>query len=337
MLRDDWVALHVFYAANANPMLTEAVAPLLADLRAEGQIDRWFFIRYWMEGPHIRLRLLPAAGVDRDALTHRAVARLEQFLSRRPALYEEDRNDSDELYRNMFIAEYSAAEWDERYGPDGRMPFRANNSIAEMEYEREYSRYGGPDAIELAEHHFEFSSEEVIRTLATTSVHLRTILLGQAVQQTLALSFAMLGTADAVRSFLLDYRIMWETSYQEPSEGQHEGFDRSFLAMRDRLVGRVEHVRDVVRGEALAEGSVARWLCHGAELREAVADLHRANVLRFREGASPDLDASVRVLLSSFVHMSNNRLGASILDEIYISYVLVKAIDDLSATLSVSA
>lgn len=28
MFRDDWVALHVFYAANANPMLTEAVAPL---------------------------------------------------------------------------------------------------------------------------------------------------------------------------------------------------------------------------------------------------------------------------------------------------------------------
>lgn len=196
-----------------------------------------------MEGPHIRLRLLPAAGVDRDALARRAIAVLEEFLSRRSALYEEDRNDSDELYRNMFIAEYSAAEWDERHGPDGRMPFRLNNSIAEMEYEREFSRYGGPDAIELAERHFEFSSEEVTRTLATTSVHLRTILLGQAVQQTLALSFAMLGTANAVRSFLLDYRIMWETSYQEPSEGQHEGFDRSFLAMRDRLVGRVEHIR----------------------------------------------------------------------------------------------
>jgi thiopeptide-type bacteriocin biosynthesis protein len=327
---DGWISLHVFYAANANPVLVHCVRPLVARLGEQGLLRSWFFIRYWLEGPHVRLRLLPADAAAAADVARIADEALAEFLQRRPALYEEDRNSSADLYKNMFLAEYSQDRWDALYGADGTMPFRDNNSVARIPYERELDRYGGPVAMELAEWHFQKSSELVITLLETTNVHVRTVLLGQAAQLTAGLCFAFLREEDAVARFLTRYRTMWETSYQEPSDSQHERFDRSYQRMRERLVPRLRHVRDSVRGEpgAVPTPLERSWLRHCTELREKVLALSDAGVLSFRDGAAPDAQAALAIVLSSYVHMTNNRLGVSILDEIYLSYVLCRALSD---------
>jgi thiopeptide-type bacteriocin biosynthesis protein len=325
----DWIALHVFYAANANPVLVDCVGPLAAELQDKGLLAKWFFIRYWLEGPHVRLRLLPSAPEHADAVRKTAEERLAAYLLRRPALYEEDRNSSSDLYKNMYLAEYSQEQWDADYGPEGTMPFRDNNSVHLMPYDREYARYGGPLAMELAESHFQRSSELVLELLATTNVHVRTALLGQSAQFMLALCLAFLPDESAVATFLTRYRTMWETSYQESSEGQHEKFDTSYARMRDRLVHRAVQVRDSVRGvPGVAPTPQERaWIEHAVELRDAVLDLARAGRVVFRDGKAPDdPQDALSVVLSSYVHMTNNRLGVSILDEIYLSYVLRKAL-----------
>src|SRR5690348_13935796 len=57
-----WHSWHL-YVDSADPAVTEhalidVVAPALDRLRATGQApDRWFFVRYWQGGPHIRLRV----------------------------------------------------------------------------------------------------------------------------------------------------------------------------------------------------------------------------------------------------------------------------------------
>ncbi|MBY8877931.1 thiopeptide-type bacteriocin biosynthesis protein [Actinacidiphila acidipaludis] len=329
---DGWLSLHVFYAANANPVLVHCVRPLVERLREQGLLRRWFFIRYWLEGPHVRLRLLPADAAAAGAVAEAAEQAITDFLRRRPALYEEDRNSSGDLYKNMFLAEYSQERWDELYGADGEMPFRDNNSVAHIAYERELARYGGAVGMELAEWHFQRSSELVVTLLETTNVHVRTVLLGQAAQLTASLCFAFLRDEEAVGRFLVRYRTMWETSYQEPSDAQHERFDRSYAKMRDRLLARVRHVRDSVHGEAGAAPTALErsWLAHCAELREKVLDLAGAGALEFRDGAVPDPQDALAIVLSSYVHMTNNRLGVSILDEIYLSYVIGKALEDLA-------
>ena len=329
---DGWLSLHVFYAANANPVLVHCVRPLVRRLREQGLLRSWFFIRYWLEGPHVRLRLLPADAAAAGRVAAIAEQAIADFLRRRPALYEEDRNSSGDMYKNMFLAEYSQDRWDELYGADGEMPFRDNNSLAHIPYERELARYGGPEGMTLAEWHFEQSSELVVTLLETTNVHVRTVLLGQAAQLTAALCFAFLRDEEAVARFLVRYRTMWETSYQEPSDAQHERFDRSYARMRDRLVDRVRHVRDSVRGEPDAAPTALErsWLAHCGDLREKVLALSGAGLLAFRDGTVPDPEDALAIVLSSYVHMTNNRLGVSILDEIYLSYVLVKAVADLA-------
>ncbi|MEU6574771.1 thiopeptide-type bacteriocin biosynthesis protein [Streptomyces sp. NPDC046805] len=328
---DGWISLHVFYAANANPVLVHGVSPLVDRLCEQGLLRSWFFIRYWLEGPHVRLRLLPADPSAADEVARTAREALEAYLRERPALYEEDRNASGDLYKNMFLAEYSEERWNDLYGADGTMPFRENNSVAHIPYERELDRYGGPAGMELAERHFQESSELVIRLLETTNVHVRTVLLGQAAQLTAGLCFAFLRDEEAVARFLVRYRAMWEASYQEPSDSQHERFDRSYERMKDRLVPRLRHVRDCARDDATAASPTPTertWLAHCAELRDRVLKLAEAGALTFRDGAVPDPQDALAIVLSSYVHMTNNRLGVSILDEIYLSYVICKALSD---------
>jgi thiopeptide-type bacteriocin biosynthesis protein len=327
---DEWVSLHLFYAANANPVLVECVAPLVAELRAQGLIRKWFFIRYWLEGPHVRLRLLPADRARTAEVARIAEEAVAAFLARRPALYEEDRDRSGELYKGMFLAEYGEERWNETYGPDGVMPFRENNSVARISYERELDRYGGPAAMALAESHFERSSDLVLTLLATANVHVRTVLLGQAAQLTMALCFALLRDDQAVADFLVRYRTMWETSYQESSEEQHERFDRSYERMRDRFVQRLRHIRGSALGDPSAVPTPLEqsWLTHCAALRDSVLDLSERGALAFRDGAAPGPEAALAIVLSSYVHMTTHRLGASILDEIYLSYVIGRALAD---------
>ncbi|MED7827317.1 thiopeptide-type bacteriocin biosynthesis protein, partial [Streptomyces chiangmaiensis] len=298
----------------------------------QGLLRTWFFIRYWLEGPHVRLRLLPADASVAAEVARTARAALEQFLRERPALYEEDRDASGDLYKNMFLAEYSEERWNALYGADGAMPFRDNNSVARIPYERELDRYGGPAGMELAEWHFQESSETVITLLETTNVHVRTVLLGQAAQLTAGLCFAFLRDEEAVARFLTRYRTMWETSYQEPSDSQHERFDRSYERMKDRLVPRMQHVRDSARDDSVASPTKLEraWLAHCGELRDRVVRLADAGSLSFRDGPVQDPQTALAIVLSSYVHMTNNRLGVSILDEIYLSYVICNALSDMA-------
>lgn len=318
-----WMAFHIFYAANSNPMLIEGIRPLIARLRERDLIARWFFIRYWMEGPHVRLRVLPKSTAVAAEVRAEVQEALAAFLRRRPALYEADRDMSGELYKNMYLAEYSQEQWDAQYGADGEMPYRDNNQFYDFEYEREYDRYGGPAGMELSEWHFEKSSDIVLRSIASTNVHVRTVLLGQTAQLDMALCYAFLRDEESIAQFLENYRHFWETSYQEPSTTQHAGFERSFNRMRERLEERLARIRGTVRdpGYAGATALEREWAAHCVELRDRAVALTEAGLLTFKRGPVTDPDVALPILLSSFVHMTANRIGSSILDEIYLSFV----------------
>ncbi|AEB45324.1 putative lantibiotic biosynthesis protein [Micromonospora maris AB-18-032] len=330
-----WLSVHVFYASNANPMLVEGVRPLVDELREEGLISRYFFIKYWMEGPHVRLRVLPAPGVDPQVVRSRVDEAIAAFLRRRPALYEVDSEGLGDLYKQMFLAEYGQQRWDAEYGATGRMPMRANNSYHHIPYEREYGRYGGPAGIELAEWHFEHSSDVVLDLLATTNVHVRPVLLGLSAQLGMMLCAVFLDDDRRIAEFLDEYRRFWEVSYSEPSDDYHASFDTSYRRMDAALRDRLAAIRTAARGPASAQatGVEGRWAAHCRELRDRVVAAAGQGKLVFQRGdAEPrvveDLDAVVPIVLSSYLHMTNNRLGVSILDEIYLSYLMRAALLD---------
>jgi thiopeptide-type bacteriocin biosynthesis protein len=319
----DWISVHVFYAGRLEPLLVDCVGPLVRSLRQRGLVERYFFIRYWLEGPHLRLRLLPAPGVAAAAVTAEAEADLDAFLARRPALYDLDRAGLVERYRRMFIAEYGEQRWLSTHGATGDVPIRDNNTYHYIRYEREYDRYAGPAGVELAEWHFEVSSDVVLRLLATTNAHVRSILLGQSVQLMLVLCLELLGDDHRVARFLARYRDHWELAYGEDVVAGHAGYDRLYRRMADRLFRRVQAIRASMRDTPGPDGQPTllerQWIAHCRQLRR------RLRVL----GPAPDPGtALLPKLLSSYVHMTNNRLGVSVLEEAYLAHVVRSALLD---------
>lgn len=325
-----WISVHTFYSSNNNPLLAECVGPLVAKLRARGLISRYFFIRYWLGGPHVRLRLSPADGVEDGAVKEVVEADLRAFLARRPALFQMDRKQLAPLYRSMFEAEYGREEFVARYGEDGEIPFYENNTFHYIDYEPEYERYGGEAGVDLAERHFEVSSDIVLRLVQETNMHLRGITMGHSVQMMLQLCYAFLGDEGRICDFLERYMEFWQNSYNQSSHKLYPGFDRKYAHMAPKLHKRIGEVRRLNEGgdSSGATESERKWVAHAKELREEVWRLASEQRLQLRGGVE-DPEAALAVLLSSYVHMTNNRIGVSILDEIYLSYIIRRALLNL--------
>ncbi|MEO8970177.1 MAG: lantibiotic dehydratase C-terminal domain-containing protein [Ktedonobacteraceae bacterium] len=334
-----WISIHIFYSSNANPLIVDCLAPLIDLLRKRGLIRRYFFIKYWMEGPHVRLRLLLAEGVEEEEVKRVIEPVIAEYLQRRPALYDLDSEQFRAFHKDMFIAEYGKEIWVEKYGEDGEMPLRANNSFHYIEYEPEYLRYGGVEGVELAEWHFEKSSDIVIRLLRDTNVPVRTIMLGLSTQLSLPLCFGFLEDDQRVIDFLINYLKYWQETFHKESLNLHADFDKKYDKMAVELQRRIAEVRRYIVDNTPGSLTVIEreWAAHIRELRARIDALVLEEKLIF-QGKGEDgeaigpitrLDyAYYQVLLSGYIHMTNNRLGVSILDEIYLSYILKRTLEE---------
>lgn len=334
----DWIALHIFYSSNSNPMLEECIAPLITRLREEGLIDRWFFIRYWMEGPHLRLRLHPTDPADRAVVLARAEDAAREFIKTRPALYKADPDVLDTLYKDMFLMEYSEADWEEKYGTDGAMPMQESNTLAEYPYEPEYLKYGGPRGIRLAEEHFEHSSDLVVRLVSSTNLHVRNVMFGLALQLMTVSTLTFLPRPEDGATFHDRYQTIWETTMLAQSSPTRDGFEANYQEMAEPLHERLSTVREALesgRPESLP-GFLGEWAVHLAQLRDRLVRATEAGDIvlaeHYTEGdrvVASDPQATLYTMLVPFMHMTNNRLGVSIVEEVYLSHLLERYLESL--------
>lgn len=329
-----WQAVHVFYASSTRPLLLECVSPLVDELTADGLLAGYFFINYWLEGPHLRLRLRPANDAAIEPVRERAGRAIEAFLKARPALYDVKEGFFSELYSTLFELEYPADQREKLLGPDGSMRLRENNSYSFEPYEPEYGKYGGPAGIELAEWHFQHSSDLVIRCVRSMNLHLRTVLLGISAQLMMVTASSFIADDAALLRFLERYHAYWDQAFSTTDLTARRGYERGFDSTAADLGRRFRTIRAAVaRGETdRLPGFLGGWARHCALLRDRAQALAERGELSFRSwsGNEPFVpespDQALAMLLSPYLHMTNNRLSVTIRDEAYLSYVLARAL-----------
>ncbi|MEV6529878.1 lantibiotic dehydratase C-terminal domain-containing protein [Streptomyces sp. NPDC051639] len=335
----DWLAVHVFYAASPRPLLLQCVKPLVDDLTEEGLLAGYFFINYWLEGPHLRLRLRPRRAADAPVVRERAHAALAAFLRERPALYEVKAGFLAELYETLFTLEYTEDQRAEFLGPDGRMRLRPNNSFEDRPYEPEYGKYGGPGGVALAEWHFQHSSDLVVEAARGMNLHLRTVLLGLSAQLMMVMSGTFLKDDEALLAFLDRYHAFWDRAFNGTNYTTAQGYDRAYTEMGASLPERFRRIRDAVAqgGQDRLPAFLRGWAEHCTELRDRAEELTLRGELTFRawDGSRDirptDPGHALPMLLSPYLHMTNNRLSMTIRDEAFLSYVLARALRDETA------
>lgn len=290
--RPVWRALHAYCHAGkdaTDSLLTGVVGPTVRGLRERGLVDAWFFIRYWQGGPHIRVRLAAADATRLD----QACTELAEAMSAHLGEHETDQRLAPAAFYQTFqLDDAGIAElgWSE------------HGVVREEPYDPELERYGGDEAIGVAEQLFQVSSDVALAVISgTTSDQAR---VGVALELFVGFSQSLYDEpADCVR-WLREYAVMWrylDTTVAERSAPIRAAAEAAFTADRERLVAR----RTAVRGDD-APGLCRHW--------SAAAN----GVFAWLRDHETDLTVDPDAVMVSQLHMLSNRIGLTAADEVYL-------------------
>jgi lantibiotic biosynthesis dehydratase-like protein len=290
-----WRSYHLFYYGDLDRAVTGFVQPALAALLREDYVDRFFFIRYALGGPHIRLRLR-LRPEHAEVVSRFLTATAERFFARCPSTAEVP----DETIRriNKTILLTDPAETDDSVYP--------NHSLQELPFRPEAERYGGADLLEHSLDFFQLSSIQALRFLGCSRENSRgqklTIIFRLLVRQ--ALGFAR--DTEHLLALFAYPAALWGGSLPGIAKRGDDAFERQRRALRSLLR---EEVDAFLSSSVSASFEPARQLAW--EIRSA------------GEPARSRIETSQ-------MHMTANRLGLTNQEEVYLSRLLMHAAQDLA-------
>ena len=299
----EWASYHLFYHADGNRLLSGMILPAVRELWLRRRVSSFFFIRYPLGGPHVRLRLLCPPGAQReveDLLTARAM----DFFRRWPSSSHLDQEAIREHNRRLAASDPGARDEIDAVYPD--------NSIVRLPFRPEVERYGGAPLISFSLAFFAVSSACVLRCLSLHGEERKSRLLAWA---------ARLLLRQAIGSAADGEDLAHLVAYAVPSE---PGGLSTVLDRADAELDRSSEAYRLLLREELggARRRGASPSLEGYSLTEAARRL--AFCIR---GASA---ASRGRILSSQLHMTANRLGINTVEEAYLGRILARAVRDLS-------
>lgn len=248
-IESQWYACHFFYSGDRNLVLHHFVRPTVWQLQADHCVDSFFFIRYPLGGPHVRLRLrvLPGRiGIVEDLLSRSA----GDFMARWPS--------GDVQEGRVDLAEAIPQDRADAAGyPD--------NSLLRFTFEPEFERYGGE---RLLPHSLNFFFVSSVSTLDWLAAHFQKSWASQLPQALSLLVQQAWGFAHDEREFLdlFTYRLPVMPAVAESVCARG---DAVFEARRDVFMSLV--LREL--NEASALGEAARRLSR--EIWAAAPDVRR--------------------------------------------------------------
>lgn len=322
---DEWVAVHAFHHGDLDPLLVEAVAPLVAG-------RRWFFLRYWDGGPHLRVRVAARPG-EADDVRAALVDGLTPYLAGHPAAVTMPA----EAYRQL-AGELAAREGAAGYEPELRPP----GSVTPEPYRPEHDVYGTGAPLAYVERHFAESSELALEVVAGGASAER--------RRGLALVAVLLLLAEVEPDLPALARSLagggaegdWRAAVPGPAGtgGQPEQLAAAFESQRDRLRATARQVW-ATAAQGGGGGSVTdRWLRSVRTLRRALEGCAERGELSVAPASSPlaghlrTLPASRQVVTAILLrcgHLLNNRIGVGPTEETYVTYLSARVLADLGA------
>lgn len=326
---DEWVSLHIYYGAGGlSELVRNCVGPLTRAARQNTMIRTYFFIRYWENGFHIRLRAKPGEGVSRQHLRSVLRTEIERYLHANPSLYPSRGLYMNDYFVKMYELEYGRQALIDEYGPDCKIPLEKCDTVKSVEYIPEVNRYGGPRGLVLSELHFQESSDIAIGCLSVLNYRVPTVLFGISLQLMYILALSMLDSNLEICDFFSSYAQRWGSRYIDDFSDRHSIYERVAKSQAKHVGRQVDRLSKVYHGEGASSQLIEAWVRHAKELRAKLDVLIAGNEIARPTPGSTDADLR-KFLLGSYVHMTNNRLGVTIPDEVYVATLLREGVGAL--------
>lgn len=309
----EWLSLYVYHAEPWEDMLCDVIAPVVYGLLQQEKIIKFFFIRYWEGGPHIRLRVETQAGDVARYVSAHLQGFFSDYLREQPSIY-------------------AAAE---STGPSGS---EKRNVVELIPYQRETSRYGGRSGMRIAERQFYRSSVAVLSLLrANRGVsYEHRLQAGVVLHLALVSAFAM-DASEAEAFFEMMFQAwLWSAcgSIVDLTQAQIAGrresvlrnFQTSFDFQRDRLLDLHRILWDALEQKVPLDFEWCNsWIADMSTTAQQLSSALRDGTLDLKAFPSQFVEfpsAKLWPILQSYVHMTNNRLGILNRDEAFLAYII---------------
>jgi len=285
----EWLSVQLFFDGNiylekADHILLELVAPLVADCLEQGWIAGWFFIRYFEQGSHLRVRFLGR----RKVLDNQVRARILEAVATGSA---------SEIIQRV--------EW-EPYEPEAKR-YAGPHGLLRAE---EWFQASSEAALALLR---KVPPGDQPARLGKAMLAMLVMLHSFQKDRQLA--------ANLAHSYGRNYL---STLVPDPQQQQKwfTAFESGFNRQADRLADYVELAWEALAaGQGLTE-ELDFYLENTLETARGMRELG-AQALLYEDGeATDDWPRVMLQVVPSYLHMMNNRLGVSIQEECYLSVLI---------------
>lgn len=199
--------------------------------------------------------------------------------------------------------------------------------LARVPYEPETARYGGPDALAVAERHFADSSATAYRLLAGTGPN-RSSRLGMGLLAMVVLVHAFAGGRDRGADFARTYATGYLRLLGERDGGGalRDAFGDGYQRQAGRLAGHVDEVWSRLDAGQPLSDELDAWAAAIRERRAELAALFAVGRVQVEGGPAEGWERVVFGIVPGYVHMTNNRLGITLHEESYLAFLISRAL-----------
>jgi hypothetical protein len=300
----NWHAFHFYYYDDRGRLLLDLIRPVVRELLSRREIDSFFFIRYGLGGPHVRLRLQVRPGAEeRVAAEVEGAARrwFDQWPSRR------------RIEPELLARATARISWQDPAA--GQEPaIQPDNSLRRAAFEPETERYGGSRYLPASLGLFALSSVTALRRLGQIAGGAgRGRLLAVAAETLWRQALGYAGDSVELARLLAYSREQWGRDHPRAAEQAAGAWERQ----QEALVALA--LREIERRLALAPSPPL----DGAQDPLAAGSLLLSRALGHLEPAR-------RIYIGwSHLHMTANRLGLRNSEEVLLSALLAAALEEV--------
>lgn len=271
-----WFAVYLFYPGDLNLMLQQLIHPFINRFFKEEADGAYFFIRYWENGSHIRLRM----NVDPE---------------KQEMLFAEMKNRA-----NVFSAQY----------PDLKLIYAS--------YEPEITRYGNGQSMPWAEAHFFKSSAFILDWISSKKTGASVLV--QALSMHLILLYATGWEFPRLLQVCNSFINGWLPRLYDPNKDP--------VRERERWLKQFELSFSPAKTQIQA-ASKTFWesMIQDAATVKISQYLYENTLIMQNYSSAGFQETKLTEIITSMMHMNNNRLGISNYEEAYGAYCLRQSLD----------
>ncbi|PEE38308.1 hypothetical protein CN271_08075 [Bacillus cereus] len=306
-MKDQWSSLHVFFHDFniIEKVLHQLVWPSLQNSIRNNEIKKYFFIRYWEGGPHLRIRYVVQEGTDSQEFTNVLIDKWTDYLRENPSQIE--------LEKEVFYQSHSLEGKSKKEIPN--LPWFPNNSVQIIPYVPEWERYGGEKGIQIAEEYFCCSSEFVREILQNQHFNANRMAV---VLDIMYLIFKVFSANDSETK---EWKCFWGNYAKGWLEWENSEYERRVRAKSQMQAKKL--------GPKLLESLELMWdqfklngTYRGIENKNIFGMISAVDQLK-KSAKFLDLTHTTPIkIMGSYMHMHNNRLGVYPAQEAYLSLLI---------------